>query len=793
MPLRRLPPTTKLLLSGLASVCFATATTVFLSINLLRATVEREAFARVDSNMRVAEQLLNEAGPVTVLSNGKLFAGSTDLRNNGLVDAIQALVGGIAAILQDDRWLSTTILTADGTPAIGMPLADLRVRETVLAQHRPYRGLVDVLGTQYYAAYDPILDTEGAQVGMLFVGLQVAAVQAAITRTQGIILIVSAAIAFAGGVVLSRLGGKLAAQIAARQQQLEQAHLHLDTALASMANGLALWDRSNTLILANGRLSEVLALPAGAIVAGMGYRTFLQAQHDAGILGTIDLDEAYRRRIANIEARQPVSHFNTGNDGRTIHVQVRPADNDGWIATYEDVTERKMAEDRVAFMAEHDGLTGLANRPVFQACLQRLRDDRASFALLLLDLDDFKKVNDRLGHPVGDGLLQAAALRLEDSVRDGDLVARLGGDEFAIIQVGGALPADAAALAARVVKAMCQPFQLDQHEVTVGASCGIALHDAASPGIERLLTQADVALYAAKSAGRSTFRCFDASMDADLLERESFEDDLRKALAREQFGVVYQPLVDVRHGRVSSFEALLRWHHPTRGVVSPAKFIPVAEATGLIDGIGAWVLCRACLDATAWPANIRVAVNLSALQFQDDDLVAAVRGALRESGLQPDRLELEITESALLHDVAKVSQTLHTLRALGVRIAMDDFGTGYSSLSYLQSFPFDKIKIDQSFVRGLDASAGSGAIVRAVTTLADSLGMETVAEGVETAHQFDRVCAEGCSEVQGYLFSKPRPAHDIAAMLACVHNYFQPEVEPTQAAPTFKRAALDPV
>ena len=399
------------------------------------------------------------------------------------------------------------------------------------------------------------------------------------------------------------------------------------------------------------------------------------------------------------------------------------------------------------------------------------------FSLLLLDLDFFKKVNDRLGHPVGDELLKAAARRLQCTVSENDLVARLGGDEFAILQVGNAGPDNASALASRVTESLCQPFHIGGNEISVGASCGIAFPDPGLPDIELLLKQADTALYAAKSAGRCTHLCFDHTMNAHVQERELFEDDLRQALTKEQFSISYQPLVDVRSGFVTCFEALLRWHHPSRGNVSPGEFIPVAEATGLIGTIGTWVLNRACLDAATWPGNIRVAVNLSALQLHEGNLVTAVCDALHQSGLRSDRLELEITETALVQDVAKVGRTLKTLRDMGVRIAVDDFGTGYCSLSYLQSLQFDKIKIDRTFVRGLNDTAGSAAIVRGVTALAESLGIEAVAEGVETLRQYDRVCAEGCREVQGYLFSEPRPASDIADMLVAVERHFQTKIK----------------
>ena len=775
---RKMPPTTKLLLSGLVCLCLATITTAVLSTALLRTAVEREAMVRVESDMNVAEQLLRELGPVTVLANGKLFAGPVDLRGNALVDGIGAMVGGVASVFQGGTTISTNLLLGNGTRGTGISLEPSAVRDAVLSRHRPYRGMIGILGRQYYSALNPILDSEGLSVGVLYVGIEDSTVLRAINRIRNVIFAVSSGIVIGIGLLLYWLSGKLAAQIAARQQQLERAHSHLDTALANMASGLSLWDSTDRLVLANSRLSEILGLAPDRIYPGMTFRDLVAARYEVAGLGPSSWTGAYESRLRVIAARQPAIHIDTALNGRTIHVQFRPVADGGWVTTYEDVTERQLAEAKIAYMAEHDSLTGLANRPAFQQRLSRLVDRKTPFALLYLDLDFFKKVNDKLGHAAGDALLTAAALRLQNAVRENDLVARLGGDEFAIIQVGGVWPDDAATLADRVIDVLRQPFQIDGNDANVGASCGIAFSRPNSPDTELLLKQADVALYAAKSAGRCTYRCFDASMHAQLRERELFEEDLRQALVNEEFSLAYQPLVDVRHGSVSCFEALLRWRHPVRGTVSPAEFIPVAEATGLIGRVGAWVLQRACLDAATWPGYLRVAVNLSALQFHDGDLVAEVGNALRQSGLGPNRLELEITETVLLQDISRVSGILHSLRNTGVRIAMDDFGTGYSSLSYLQSFPFDKIKIDQSFVRGLSDGTGSRAIVRAVTALAKSLGMETVAEGVETRSQYDQVCAEGCGEVQGYLFSKPRPADEVALMLIAVDDYFQTERKP---------------
>ncbi|MBV8913012.1 MAG: EAL domain-containing protein, partial [Acetobacteraceae bacterium] len=451
--------------------------------------------------------------------------------------------------------------------------------------------------------------------------------------------------------------------------------------------------------------------------------------------------------------------------GRAIEYHGRPAR----VIAVRDITERRASEAHIHRLAYHDALTGLPNRVLFRDHLERAlaRVSRGgNLAVLCLDLDRFKVVNDTLGHPVGDSLLRATAERLQACVRKSDLIARLGGDEFAIVQEQAAQPSEATALCRRLVEALSVPFEIDGHQIVVGASVGVMLAGPGASDPDTLLKSADLALYRAKSDGRGTWRFFEAEMDAQMQARRMLELDLRQALAKGQLEVHYQPLVDAKGGRVSGLEALLRWNHPDRGAVSPALFIPLAEEIGLIGPIGAWVLRQACADAAAWPGAPRVSVNLSPAQFRGNQLAAQVADALASSGLAAARLELEVTESLLLGDHEDVLNLLHELRQLGVRIAMDDFGTGYSSLSYLRRFPFDKIKIDQSFVRGLGEQDDWSAIIRAIIGLGRSLGMAVNAEGVETAEQLEVLRAEGCGEVQGYLFSKAQPAGAIADLLA---------------------------
>ena len=420
-------------------------------------------------------------------------------------------------------------------------------------------------------------------------------------------------------------------------------------------------------------------------------------------------------------------------------------------------------------LALHDPLTGLPNRAFLterlQQALDGVRQNKNLLAMLCLDLDRFKQVNDTLGHAVGDALLRAVAVRLRECIRKNDTVARLGGDEFAIIQTTLDTEEEAATLADRIVDALSRPYDLDGHQVVAGVSVGIALAPLDTTDAGHLLKMADLALYRAKADGRGIFRLFKSDMDISLQARRKLEFDLRRAVTLEQLELHYQPLVDLASGEVGAVEALVRWRHPERGLIPPDDFIPLAEETGLIKPIGAWVLNRACSDATQWPENIRVAVNISACQFKGAGLVSMVADALTAGALRPERLELEITETALLTDSEATIGILRELRAMGVKIAMDDFGTGYSSLGYLRSFPFDKIKIDRSFIADIESSPDCKAIIRAVTGLGTNLGMSTTAEGVETSGQLAQLRLEGCDQVQGYLFSRPVPAQDIAALL----------------------------
>lgn len=437
------------------------------------------------------------------------------------------------------------------------------------------------------------------------------------------------------------------------------------------------------------------------------------------------------------------------------------------VGTQIDITHRREAEARVEYLALHDDLTGLPNRRLLRQRLDRAvmraRDGRFTAAVLACDLDGFKAVNDTLGHSAGDRLLRIVADRLNEAVDVGDTVARLGGDEFALVIEGLEGPHQADAVAKHVIAVLGAPIEIDGMVVEIGVGIGAVMVPNEGITADDLLRRADIALYEAKTTGRDTYRRFEPALAARRSARHLLAFDMKDAIRRGDFYLVYQPVIDLAAETVTSFEALMRWHHPERGLISPMEFIPVAEETGLIVALGAWALAEACREAMAWPGEIRVAVNVSTVQFQHD-LERSVSSALDGAGLSPDRLKLEVTESALMRDPEGVVATLHRLRALGVRIALDDFGTGYSSLSYLRRFPFDKIKIDRAFIKDI-AEPDAAAIVRAVVGLGERLGMGIVAEGVETAEQLDLVRSEGCDEVQGFLFSRPLPANEVQAFL----------------------------
>jgi diguanylate cyclase (GGDEF)-like protein len=550
-------------------------------------------------------------------------------------------------------------------------------------------------------------------------------------------------------------------------QRYDEAEPHLDKAITeaiALATPLEAVELARTTDDANRRLVELERASfvydragngpaAWSLLNGREYAN-LKAVYARGMetFGT-DLESSVAKRYADLLTRARLEIVGLVLGGLILLAAAALA--------MRDQSRLRVALSHTKAVARHDPLTGLPNRLRFREhmedALRHLHRQDGGCALLYLDLDGFKGVNDVLGHAAGDALLCAVSSRLSQCTRDIDLVARLGGDEFAIVQVDPHQPAAAEALADRLVGALREPFDIDGYPIVIGTSIGIALVNQATLSADTLLHDADLALYRAKAEGRGTWRFFTADMDLQVGARRMLEDDLRRALALGQFEVFYQPLVDADTQRLTAFEALLRWHHPQRGLVSPADFIPVAEEIGLIVEIGAWVVERACTDAAGWPAHVSVAVNLSAVEFLKGDLPRGVQRALDRSRLAACRLELEITESALLRDNDATLATLHHLRRLGVRTSMDDFGTGYSSLSYLRQFPFDKVKVDRSFIRDIGKEGCGVEIIRAVIGLGRALDIKVLVEGVETAEQLRFLRTEQCDELQGYMFGRPQP------------------------------------
>ena len=546
--------------------------------------------------------------------------------------------------------------------------------------------------------------------------------------------------------------------------RLEQQNLRFDVALKNMSQGLCMFDAEQRLVIANDRYAEMYDLTPEQVKPGTTFRQILECRIAMGAYVSSAPEEYINERLSAVRERVASTKIHELSDGRVIAILHQPMADGGWVATHQDITEQRRSDAKIAHMALHDALTSLPNRVLLNERLEHAltRVKRGEIvAAHLLDLDHFKNVNDTLGHAAGDKLLGMVADRLRALVRETDTIARMGGDEFAIVQVGIPDPADATSLALRVIQAVSAPYQIEDHHVVIGASVGVAVapNDGSTP--EQLIRNADLALYRSKGDGRGTFRFFEREMDAQMQERHTLERDLRKALPAGQFELYYQPVVDLASNDINGFEALIRWQHPERGLVPPDAFIPLAEEIGLIVPVGEWIIREACATAARWPDDLKIAVNLSPAQFRNPGLLQVIVRALSASGLAADRLELEITETVLLQDSETTLNLLYQLRQLGVRIAMDDFGTGYSSLSYLQSFPFDKIKIDRSFVKDIGESTGSLNIVRAIAALAKGLGMAATAEGVETHEQLAAIKSEGCTEMQGYLFSKPCPASEI--------------------------------
>lgn len=553
-----------------------------------------------------------------------------------------------------------------------------------------------------------------------------------------------------------------------------------DTALNNMPHGLCMFTADGRLAVMNHRFSSIMNLPADIMHSGASASDIVDACVKAGSVseasGNIILAE-----IENSQAKDIITTDPEAARGRALSWTFQPMAGGGAVVLLEDITERRNAEARITHLARFDELTGLPNRVNFRDEIEHLLAHNVAqlSALLFIDLDQFKQVNDTLGHPCGDQLLCAVAERLRAMLRPEDFVARFGGDEFVVFQQNIKSPDEAAGLARRIVDHLSERYKIDNHLVEIGASVGIAMTAPKAISADTLLKNADMALYRAKADGRGTFCFFRDELAQTVEARRILELDLRKALANEEFELFYQPLVNLKSGRISTCEALLRWNHPVRGMVSPIDIIPVAEDMGMIVDLGRWILRQACMECMKWPEAVSVAVNFSPQQFHQRDVLSEVRYALDVSGLPANRLEIEITESSLLRNTQLTHDVLAQLRELGVRISLDDFGTGYSSLSYLHNFPLQKVKIDRSFLEGIDTDRPLR-LLRGVARLSADLGMSVVVEGIETNEQLELINADGSvTEAQGYLFGRPVPAARIRQLLDASHGRRSDDSQPS--------------
>src|SRR5712675_282409 len=551
-----------------------------------------------------------------------------------------------------------------------------------------------------------------------------------------------------------------------------------DTALNNMPHGLCMFRADGRLAVMNRRFSELMNLSDDLVQRGASASDIVADCVSVGSIsaasGNMILSE-----IENAEARDIITTDPDAARDRSLSWTFQPMAGGGAVVLLEDITERRNAEARITHLARYDELTALPNRVNFRDEIERLlalpHMATQLSALLFIDLDQFKQVNDTLGHPCGDQLLCTVADRLREMLRPEDFVARFGGDEFVVFQQNIKSPEDAAGLARRIVDHLSERYRIDNHLVEIGASVGIAMTSPAGISADTLLKNADMALYRAKADGRGTFCFFRDEMAQTVEARRILELDLRKALAHEEFELFYQPLVNLKSGRIATCEALLRWNHPARGTVSPIDIIPVAEDMGLIVDLGRWILRKACMECMKWPEGVSVAVNFSPQQFHQRDVLSEVRYALEVSGLPAHRLEIEITESSLLRNTQLTHDVLSQLRTIGVRISLDDFGTGYSSLSYLHNFPLQKVKIDRSFLEGIDSDRPL-TLLRGVARLSADLGMLVVVEGIETNEQLELISADGTvTEAQGYLFSRPVPAVRVRQLLNASHSRRLPD------------------
>ncbi len=754
----------KLVLVVLISLVLISSLTLRVTSAGLGRILDRQSLQLLESHMKMALYIVNQKG-VTVSPDENLHLGHRIVGDNGLaLSAVTQMVGGMAVVVSLLPHAAKQPRSDMLNPA-EISLDFPAVRAAVIDRRVPFRGIISLNGASYFIAVNPINDRDGRSVGAVLIGMQRNDVVRQITVIFGTIVVISGSLLVLFGLAFIVFGTSLSRHVEEKESDLAKTNARLDMALENMANGLAVWDEHQKLTLSNGRLDALLGVSQGELAIGVSmFDMHLDAVRRGVFTGEVidDLIAGWRQGIA----QSPGQYLVDASDNRHILISFRPMTDGRLLGTYDDITDRKRAEVSLEYLAKHDILTGLANRLLFHERMETMLSGGEPLQVLYMDLDHFKDINDTLGHPIGDNLLREVADRLRTAVPPTALVARMGGDEFVVVNRPTATDARSDAVAGRIIETMATAFSIERHEVFITTSIGVAIAPEDGLDSHTLLRRADTALYAAKEQGRGVTRFYDENLGAITIARQTLQSELRHAFDKGELKLYYQPLVNVRSGAITGFEALMRWHHATKGFIPPDQFIPVAEECGLIHRLGDWALHRACEDAAAWPQPVSVAVNISGVQFRSGSLVQNVESALRKSGLNPHRLELEITETVLLKDMAAAAGELQGLNALGVRIAIDDFGTGYSSLTYLCSFPFDKIKIDRSFIAGMESRRDCAAVVQTVINLANSLGITSLAEGVETPKQLDDLRRQGCQEFQGFLFSKPIPNEEVMKRLS---------------------------
>ena len=740
------------------------------AINIADREYFKELAANNDDRLAISLPLKNRiTGEQTIVLARRISDANGGFLGVVLISVTKRYFEGIYGAVESLSDQTFALQRRDGTILVRYPDARDRTGKIVPSMRR-FQAAVESGGGSYRSvgAFDPAIRwiaVNPLKEYALVVAISVPeAVMLQGWRTRAVVTGAVTLALFACALILLSI-------ILAREAQLWTQNQRFDAALTNMSNGLAMFDVDARLLVCNERYRRMLGLTPEQTQPGASLRDTMLCRDVPA-----DVDAVLPAILSSVSRFEPHLHEIDGVDGRVIAVKNDPMPGGGWVATFVDITERRANEAKIKLLAHYDLLTGVANRPQFLEEIEkarvRLRADGWPFTVLMLDLDRFKDVNDSLGHAAGDALLQEMAKRLQASLRSVDVLARLGGDEFAIIQTpprefepvedAGPIMREAAiVLASRIINTIGEPFDIDGRKVVVGASVGIAMAPFDAVETDDLMKKADLALYRIKAEGRNGYSLFDAEMAIKADERHRLELDLREGLTRNEFELYYQPLVDVATRRTCCMEALVRWNHPTRGLVAPDRFISLAEDTGLITSLGEWILQTACAEAAKWPSDVKVAVNISPAQFRKTNLLDVILCALVESGLPPERLEIEITERVLLDKDADYLSTLHQLRNLGIAVALDDFGTGYSSLSYLNMFPFNKIKIDRSFTSELLERSECAAIVCAVIGLGRSLDIATTAEGVESAAQFQALRAAGVTQAQGYLFGRPAPACEL--------------------------------